>query len=70
MKIKHTFKGDITGRIKSLIEDNCLSPNSGYTQAYAEREGKSYEGYRAKELFGDDWEDFWEWQQSEYIGIQ
>ena len=68
MKIKHTFKSVLTGKVRTITEDNGCSPNSGYTQQFADQCGKVYADFgRADELLLSEGEfDNYEWIKSEY----
>ena len=69
MRIEHTFKDMLSEDIKTITSNDQTSPNSGYTQAHADRSGKAYENYgRADELLCVDGVDsIWEWVSSEYV---
>jgi len=56
MKIKHTLKNELNGKLSVVIVDDATSPRSGYTQAYADRAGKDYAANQAAgNLGGSSW---------------
>ena len=65
MKIILRFKGQYSGKERKITNDCMVSPSGGYTQSYADKLGKDYEGHRAQEIFGDD--DMWKFVSAEYL---
>jgi len=54
MKVQHILENDWTGQQHTVIVDDMVSPNGGYSQKYADRVGIEYAKYRAPEQLEDD----------------
>jgi hypothetical protein len=67
MHILHTLVEVRSGNIKTVTVDDMISPDGGYTQAYADMSGKDYAEYRAVEMLSIDDSDVWECISSVYV---